>query len=303
MPSRLQKDDFSLRCYLASLPVSDVCRVHSNHDLVYEYHPHHWRQCRYELGHGTQWLWLMGTGIGAAFAKRLHSEGKKVIVTGRNRNSLQELKSSLKGIETYEMDMARLDRLGDDLSYLLNAYPEIDTIWVNGGIQYSSKIQDPSTSSDEDIQAEVNINLTAPLIIGRHAVPLLLAKKKETTLMFTSSGLAFIPNGPAFLVYPATKAAVHHYCVGLRQVLKDSTVHVLELAPPYTATGLNAAHREVSANVPCMRLDDFVDESFKLMEGRSSKELKEIAPGSAGPRAGLWRETMGKRMSEMGFSD
>jgi NADP-dependent 3-hydroxy acid dehydrogenase YdfG len=39
-------------------------------------------------------------GIGEQFARRFHSLGKKVIVTGRNQNKLKELAAELSGLET-----------------------------------------------------------------------------------------------------------------------------------------------------------------------------------------------------------
>lgn len=43
------------------------------------------------------------SGIGEAFARRFHSLGKKVIVTGRRLDRLDTLAKELKGIETYQV--------------------------------------------------------------------------------------------------------------------------------------------------------------------------------------------------------
>lgn len=43
------------------------------------------------------------TGIGEQIARRLHGLGKKVIITGRNRASLDDLAQKLQGVETRQV--------------------------------------------------------------------------------------------------------------------------------------------------------------------------------------------------------
>jgi uncharacterized oxidoreductase len=95
---------------------------------------------------------------------------------------------------------------------LFSKYPDIDTVWVNGGIQMVSDIMDASSTTDERIQEEVTINVTAPMILGRHVIPRLMKQSNETNFMVTGSGLGFVPVGSLFPIYCPTKAAVHYYC-------------------------------------------------------------------------------------------
>lgn len=62
------------------------------------------------------------SGIGLNFAKRFRSMGKKIIITGRREDKLNELKSSMPGIETYRMDMQDLSSLPTDVSTSLLHY-------------------------------------------------------------------------------------------------------------------------------------------------------------------------------------
>ena len=110
-------------------------------------------------------------GIGEAFARRFHRMGKKVIITGRRQDRLDEIKKSLPELQTYRMDNTELAALPGDVDLIFSKYPDIDTVWVNGGIQKFTSIKDLSTSSDEDVQLEVTTNVTAPYIIGRHVIP------------------------------------------------------------------------------------------------------------------------------------
>ena len=53
-----------------------------------------------------------------------------------------------------------------------------------------------------------------------------------------SSGLAFVPMAVT-PTYCATKAAIHSYTQSLRYQLRDTSVQVLELIPPYVQTELS----------------------------------------------------------------
>ena len=43
------------------------------------------------------------SGLGEAFARRFHAQGKKVIAAGRRVERLEALKSELKGLETFKL--------------------------------------------------------------------------------------------------------------------------------------------------------------------------------------------------------
>ena len=43
------------------------------------------------------------SGIGEAFVRRYHEQGKHVVATGRRANRLERLKSELKGLATYQV--------------------------------------------------------------------------------------------------------------------------------------------------------------------------------------------------------
>lgn len=249
----------------------------------------------------TTILILGGTsGIGEAFAKRFHSLGKKVIVTGRREDRLDTLKAAATGIETYVMDNADLAAIPGHLDALFSAY-DIQSVWVNAGLQKLTSITDLNSSSDADVLEEVTTNITAPFIIARHVIPKLVARGSESNFLITSSGLAFVAN-PLFPVYNATKAAIHQYMVSIRQGLKDSNVNIIELVPPYVATDLVAEHiNKMPPHLKPISLQDYEDEVFTALESTPAKDLKEVTAGSATERVAAWRGSIGKILDQMPF--
>ncbi|GAM86683.1 hypothetical protein ANO11243_047020 [Dothideomycetidae sp. 11243] len=248
------------------------------------------------------------TGLGLSFAKRLHSKGKKVIVTGRpNTSRLFEVSKHNSGIETYGFDVTDLSSIPSHVDKLFTTYPDIDTVWLNAGIQNRSDLKDLSSTTDADYIHEITANLSGPLLLTRNIVPRLLARSKEgkqATLMLTSSGLAFVPLGGLFPVYCATKAAVHQYTVGVRQALKGTGVNVIEIVPPYVeGTELGPGHKDLQAKMKGMDIDEYTDDTFKILDGHPAAQLKEVSAGSGIPRMQSWRDGPGKLMVEMGVSD
>jgi len=239
------------------------------------------------------------SGIGEAFARRFHAMGKKVIITGRREKRLSELKAEMPGLESYTMDNTDLAALPSHVAHLTCAYPTINTVWVNSGLQKTLKFADPSTSSDSSILEEITTNVSAPMILARHFIPFLLKSGSEANFMITSSGLAFVPLG-LYPIYCPTKAFVHHFLVGLRQQLKNTKVNVIEFAPPRVETELDIAHKEVSnTGPPGISLEEYTAKTFEILDGNKASELKEVAVGFAENGAKAWRGSIGAILEGM----
>lgn len=246
-------------------------------------------------------LILGGTGgIGESFARAFHKMGKKVIVTGRRVARLAALADELPGLETYAMDNSVLDSLAGHAETLLSRFPDIDTVWVNSGIQYQGNFKALENFSDQKIIAEVTTNLTAPIMLARRFIPHLLSLQCEATFMITSSGIAFVPVG-MFPVYTPTKAGVHAFLVGLRQTLKDTNVNVIEIVPPYVRTDLDAENRLDKVYTP-MELDDYTAQTLQVLDN-PAKEIKEAAVGSAVVSVQAWRKAFDPILEARQLSD
>ncbi|KAF2168143.1 hypothetical protein M409DRAFT_53455 [Zasmidium cellare ATCC 36951] len=238
------------------------------------------------------------SGIGEAFAKRWHSAGKKLVLTGRREARLKELEAELPGTRTYAFDITDLKAVPGHVKALFEKNPDIDTVWINSGKGNLYSIKDPSSFPDEAVIDEINTNITGPMIIARHTIPKLLAKSTPTNFLITSSGLGYAPNG-TFPTYPPGKAFIHHYMAGIRGALKDTNVNVIEIVPPMVRTDFHQQYSEVSKGIPCMSLEDFVNDTFKQLDGNKAEDLKEVAAGSAQERVDFWRAGPGKYMEKM----
>ena len=137
---------------------------------------------------------------------------------------------------------------------------------LNAGVQRGHNFADPSSINLDQINQEVTINYLAYVHLTTAFLPHLqaLSKKQPAGLVFTSSGLGLLPLIRASN-YSATKAALHHWSMCLREQLKDdegSDVKVVEILPPAVQTELHDEKHQPdmkNGRELGMPLDEFVE--------------------------------------------
>ena len=96
-----------------------------------------------------------------------------------------------------------------------------------------------------------------------------LRSQPEAAILNISSGLAFIPRADT-PTYNATKAAIHSYSQSLRFQLRNTSVRVHELVPPYVQTELMGARQAVDPRA--MPLADFIEETMSILDTKPDVE-------------------------------
>jgi uncharacterized oxidoreductase len=190
-----------------------------------------------------------GTGIGRALAEALHARGAQVIITGRREDVLKDTVAANPGMAWAALDVADAEAIPAFAEQVVKNHPSLNAVIHNAGIM---KV--------EDLTAQPGpIRLTAALLPHLQAQP-------TATIMTVTSGLAFVPLA-ATPTYNAAKAGLHSWTESLRHQLRDTTIEVLELAPPGVATDLMPGHAE---NPNSMPLADYTAEVIGLIERRDT---------------------------------
>jgi uncharacterized oxidoreductase len=210
-----------------------------------------------------------GTGIGRAFAEALHARGAKVIIAGRRAAPLQEVVAANPGMAFVVLDVADPEAIKTVAAKVIADHPALNVVINNAGIMkpetLSGGVFDLSI-----VEETLNINLLGTIRLTAALLPHLLMKT-DATVVTVSSGLAFVPLA-ATPTYNATKAAIHSWSQSLRHQLKETSVKVIEWAPPAVATDLMPGHAE---NPNSMPLADFTAESLALFEAGNDEVLVE----------------------------
>ncbi|MBN3836067.1 SDR family NAD(P)-dependent oxidoreductase [Burkholderia sp. Ac-20344] len=209
------------------------------------------------------------SGIGRGIAEALHRKGNKVIISGRRQELLDEVVKANPGMDAVRLDVTSPVQIEQVAKALIATYPALNVVFNNAGIMPFDDV----TRSLDDSQAVhlINTNLLGPVRVSAAFVEH-LKKQPDAAIINTSSTVAFIPM-VMFALYSATKAAIHSYTLSQRFALRDTSVHVLELAPPWVDTDL--VHK--SGDPRAMQVEPFVEEALKLLETATTEVVVEAA--------------------------
>ncbi len=219
-----------------------------------------------------------GSGIGRGLAEALHKLGNQVIISGRRKGHLDETTKANPGMQSIELNVEDPASIAAVAKTLIAEYPKLNVLINNAGIMHVDDVSGPI--DDGMLVSTITTNLLGPIRMTAAFVEHL--KQQETaTVINVSSVLGFVPLALA-AVYSSTKAAIHSYSQSLRYKLKDSSVSVLELAPPWVQTDLLNSNNEPRA----MPLAEFIAETIKVLGTDAEEILVERAKGlrnNAGP--------------------
>jgi uncharacterized oxidoreductase len=223
-----------------------------------------------------------GTGIGLAFAERYMKAGSQVIVTGRREHVLKQAEEKLPGLITRVSDVEiEAERIAL-FDWVTANYPEVNVLVNNAGIQQRFNMLSADAKTNwNDYGNEIRTNLEAPLHLSMMFAPFFAAKKEQSAIINVTSGLAFTPFAIA-PIYSATKAALHSFTISLRHQLSDTSVEVIEIAPPAVHTDLGGAGLHGQGEP----LDAFADAIFQGLEAGE----QEIGYGSSIARLRMSRD-------------
>ncbi|UZJ54853.1 hypothetical protein CBS101457_004173 [Exobasidium rhododendri] len=215
-------------------------------------------------------------GIGLELAVQLYKKGNVVIITGKFAARLAEAKKREVGLITIQSDVADLHDVESLHSRIIGEYPNLDILINNAGIMRKVNLHHASSSLDTMME-EITINLVAAIRLSVLFLPL-LKEQEEAAIVNVTSGLAFVPF-PICPIYGASKAGLHSFSESLRVQLQNTSVRVIEVAPPQTKTELTKSFSDDSSSgAPEMSVVDLATAACKGIE--RNNEL--VLPGLAG---------------------
>ncbi len=208
-----------------------------------------------------------GSGIGRALAQAFHALGNTVIISGRRQSALDEVTKANPGMISVVMDATEADGIRSFAEKLTRNHPDLNVVINNAGIM---KNEDIKTAPDylDTAEETISTNLLAPIRLTAALLPHFL-QKPTAAVLTVSSGLAFVPM-VATPTYSATKSAIHAYSMALREQLKDTSVEIIEIAPPYVQTTLQGEQQATDERA--MPLDAFISEVMDILTNRPDEK-------------------------------
>jgi short-subunit dehydrogenase len=226
-------------------------------------------------------------GIGRATALALAARGATVVAVARDETALAALSRETRGshVAADVRDPGHADRV---VQHALAEHGRLDVVVANAGIGHAGPF---AAMPPDAVRRLVEVNVTAPMLLTRAALPHLLERRQGVVVLVTSIAGAVLVPGET--VYSTTKAAVEAFAETVREEVRGSGVTVSTVLPgavdteffdrrgePYT--------RRFPRPIPAQRVADAIVDA--VASGRSRRveprwlaaaaTLHRLAPGA-----------------------
>lgn len=136
-----------------------------------------------------------GTGIGAAVARRLASEGAKVAVMGRRLEPLEQVAGEIGGLAACA-DAADANEVRAELAEIHAKAGPVDILIANAGGHGFGPTAD---MDDETWAGAARANLDTAFVCARECLPNLIERKGNIVIVSSIAGLAASPDSAGYV--------------------------------------------------------------------------------------------------------
>lgn len=177
------------------------------------------------------------SGIGLATAHEFIAQGAKVIITGRNKKSIDEAVSQLgpqaHGIVSDSGDMQQVKQLAEQVQAITS---KIDVIFINAGVGKFNSVEAMEEAVFDEI---MNVNFKGAYFTLQQLLPLV---NDGGSIIFNTSINAHIGMAGAS-VYAASKAALLSLIKNLSAELLPRRIRVNAISPGPVGTPLHSSEK------------------------------------------------------------
>ncbi|GBQ89545.1 SDR family NAD(P)-dependent oxidoreductase [Asaia krungthepensis] len=170
-------------------------------------------------------------GIGLLVARRLLADGYRVIALCRSKPALES-----PDLVHVACDLGNEGSLAEAAHHLRREETVLHALIHCAGTITPSPVAE---AQDDDLTAQIALNLTAPILLTRHLLPLLTSRGDGARghIVFVNSMAAVMPLAGS-AVYAASKAGLRSFALSLAQELRRSCITVSTVFPGAVQTDM-----------------------------------------------------------------
>jgi uncharacterized oxidoreductase len=182
------------------------------------------------------------SGIGFAIAEALLAKGAKVVISGRRpdvlKSAAERLLKTGGSVEGISADIGTEEGRATTLAFAIDKLGGLDMLVNNAGGVRAGRLED---TTEAEIRSMIEVDLVAPIMLTRSALPELRAGKDSVVVNITS-GIALVA-APFYSTYAGVKGGLAKFGESLRRELKGEGVHVITVYPGATETPMMSSNR------------------------------------------------------------
>jgi NAD(P)-dependent dehydrogenase (short-subunit alcohol dehydrogenase family) len=184
-----------------------------------------------------------GSGIGRAAALAFAGEGARIVVADLRREGAEQVVEHIASeggaARAVVGDLGEQRVVDEVVTTAVDAFGGLDVLVNNAGIM--DRLSAAGETDDAEWDRVLRVNLTAPFLLTRAALPHMLARGRGA-LVFTASE-ASLRGSAAGAAYTASKHGVVGLVKSLAVMYRDQGIRANAIAPGGTATGIRVDAR------------------------------------------------------------
>lgn len=218
-----------------------------------------------------------GSGIGRAIALRLHEEGMKLALGGRNLEKLMQVQALCPGSVILPGDLLDNEYLFSLPAEAEKALGGLDVLVNNAGLAQRGPLEEVKP---EEFDLIWKTDVRAPYFLCQQALPIL---RRSGTPAIINIASALAHSGyPMQSAYAAAKHALLGFSKSLANEVYTEGIRVHVISPGGVATGMVALTRPDLAGSDMILPEDVADAAVYLLSHRGGAVIDEIRIHRAG---------------------
>jgi len=171
------------------------------------------------------------SGIGAAVGKQFAHQGYRVVLAARRIERLESLADEIEAVGgqalVVQTDLFQFEDIQNLVAATISQYGQVDVLVNNAGFGRLKWLE--QLDPDKDIQAQLQINLTATILVAREVLPHMIERQSGHIINMASLG-GFVAT-PTYTTYSASKFGVRGFTEALRREVGVYGIHVTGVYP------------------------------------------------------------------------
>jgi short-subunit dehydrogenase len=213
--------------------------------------------------------------VGAAAARLFAEAGANLMLVARNKKTLEATAESLRDktqVEIFPMDVADADACVDVFKKAHFEFGRVDVLVNNAGYHSRGNVEKVSAA---DLGKMIDVNLKAPIMLSRIALPYL--REAGGGAIINVGSLAGRAPIPGSAVYSASKAGLRAFTYALGMELADSNIKLAVVSPGPIDTGFIMAEIDKTSDLTLSQPLSTADEVAQVILDLCGNQQREVS--------------------------